>query len=444
MKAVIYARVSSREQEQEGYSIPAQLKLLREYAHKSDFTIVYEFVDIETAKTTGRKHFGEMVKFLKKSPDCCTVLVEKTDRLYRNLQDAAAFEELGFEIHCVKTGMVISKNARPQTKFAHDIELAQARFYSGNLREEVLKGMREKAEQGIFPGHAPFGYLNNRVTRAIDVNSKTMPVVQRLFEMYASGNFSLSSLRIAIRKESGTQISRAYLETILKNRFYIRYFTWRGIEYKGKHEPIINLCLFNRVQAAFRNHNKPKYRKHDFPLAGLLRCAICGCTITMEMQKGKYVYCRCSHGHGKCELPYIPEPKMLDMLGEVMSNIYVPETIAKAIVNSIEADHQRVEAERQKQAAALKQQLAALRTRMDKTYEDKLDGRISEEFWGRKMNEWQEQERALQSAFESCSVPLKRARELSLERIVELAQRAESLYLTRNAEEKAEMLKNVL
>ena len=54
-KAVLYARVSSKDQEREGYSIPAQLKLLREYAARNEMAIVQEFVDVETAKTTGRK-----------------------------------------------------------------------------------------------------------------------------------------------------------------------------------------------------------------------------------------------------------------------------------------------------------------------------------------------------------------------------------------------------
>ena len=65
MKAVIYARVSSKDQEREGYSIPAQLKLLREYAQKNDFAIQQEFVDVETAKMAGRKSFGEMVPYLE-------------------------------------------------------------------------------------------------------------------------------------------------------------------------------------------------------------------------------------------------------------------------------------------------------------------------------------------------------------------------------------------
>jgi site-specific DNA recombinase len=70
MKSVVYARVSSKDQEREGFSIPAQLKLLREYAQKQGFEIVHEFLDVETAKTTGRKQFSEMLKFFRRSPNC--------------------------------------------------------------------------------------------------------------------------------------------------------------------------------------------------------------------------------------------------------------------------------------------------------------------------------------------------------------------------------------
>ena len=73
--AVIYARVSSKDQEREGYSIPAQLKLLREYARTHEFEIVHEFVDVETAKITGRKQFGEMVRFFRENASCRVAIV---------------------------------------------------------------------------------------------------------------------------------------------------------------------------------------------------------------------------------------------------------------------------------------------------------------------------------------------------------------------------------
>ena len=78
---VIYARVSSKEQEKEGFSIPAQLKLLKEYSTANGFTVVQEYIDVETAKQTGRAAFGEMVAYLKAHPSVRVMLVEKTDRL---------------------------------------------------------------------------------------------------------------------------------------------------------------------------------------------------------------------------------------------------------------------------------------------------------------------------------------------------------------------------
>ena len=208
--AVLYARVSSREQEQEGYSIPAQLKLLRDYASRNGFRIEREFLDIETAKTTGRKSFSEMVEFLKRSRNCRTVLVEKTDRLYRNFRDAVTLEDLETEIHFIKENQILSKNSRSQDKLAHGLHLLIARNYVENLREEVIKGMREKAEQGIYPGRAPFGYRNNREKRSIEIHPENSPVVKFIFEHYATGQYSLITLRNAVREELGKTIARSY------------------------------------------------------------------------------------------------------------------------------------------------------------------------------------------------------------------------------------------
>ncbi len=448
MNAVIYARVSSREQEREGYSIPAQRKLLSEYARKTGLNVDGEFIDVESAKNPGRKHFGEMLNVLRTDSETRVVLVEKTDRLYRNRTDSLAFEELietkDVEIHLVKENRVISKNSRSQDKFMHDIHVAVAKNYSENLREEVKKGMREKAEQGMYPGRAPFGYKNDSATRSLRLDPEKAAALRRLFELYATGDYSLTSLRKKILEEMGVRLCRAYLETILKNRFYIGYFTWAGITYKGTYEPLIDGALFERVQRVFSNHNKPKYRKHEFAFAGLLRCAHDGCTVTTELQKKKYVYYRCSHGRGKCVLPYMQEAKISDQLGELLKAITVPEHVALAIVNSIEHDQGSAEAERLRRLSDAQQRLSALRTRMDRMYDDKLDGKIDEEFWTRKMADWRSEEQALQSAVDSLNRPIPENRALTVQRIFELANRAHFLYLTRNHTERGRLLKSVL
>ena len=446
--AVSYARVSSREQEREGYSIPAQRKLLAEYARGRVFQIEQEFIDVESAKNPGRKEFSAMLRWLETHRTCRVVLVEKTDRLYRNRTDALAFENLieqhGVEIHLVKEGRVIGKESRSQDKFMHDIHVAVAKHYVENLKEEVKKGMREKAEQGLYPGRAPLGYRNNPAARTVEVHTEKAPILQRIFELYASGNHSLMTLRKAIYAETGLKINRSYLEVVLKNPFYIGRFIWRGVEYKGTHSPLVSLEIFQRVKEVFAGHHKPKYRKHNFAFAGLLRCAHDGCTVTTERQKGKYVYYRCSQGRGKCPLPYMREEFVSDQLGELLKNIYVPERIAHKIVGSLRASHERTERQKQEQATAVQQRLATLRTRMDQIYEDKLDGKISEVLWKRKQAEYREQELALETVLASLNSPIEQNNALTIERVFELANRSYSLYLARNATERGNLLKSVL
>jgi site-specific DNA recombinase len=254
--AVIYARVSSREQEQEGYSIPAQLKVLKDYAFRNGLRVEREFVDIETAKTTGRKGFGEMVDSLKRSGKCRTILVEKTDRLYRNFRDAVTLEELDIEIHLVKENEIISKDSKSYSKFVHGIRVLMAKNYSDNLREEVKKGMAEKAEQGIFPGHAPFGFINDRTERNIKIHPDEAPVVTRMYELYATGHVSLADLRVIIRRDYGKTFAKGYIHKMLQNPFYVGYFEWSGITYRGNHETFITNDLFQRVQRALQQHNR--------------------------------------------------------------------------------------------------------------------------------------------------------------------------------------------
>ena len=100
-----------------------------------------------------------------------------------------------------------------------------------NLRDEVKKGMREKAEQGIYPGRAPYGHRNNRLTRSIDIDEAKAPIIKRAFELYATGRESLTTLRKTILANHGLRISRAYLETILKNPFLYRAvcLAWRDL-----------------------------------------------------------------------------------------------------------------------------------------------------------------------------------------------------------------------
>ena len=106
------------------------------------------------------------------------------------------------------------------------------------------------------------------------------------------------------------KLAKGYLERLLKNPFYKGQFIWEDKLYSGTQTPLVSAELFDRVQAVFRGRNKPKYRKHDFAFAGLLRCAYDNCMVTAEIQKNRYTYYRCTGFRGKCALPYFREDEL--------------------------------------------------------------------------------------------------------------------------------------
>jgi site-specific DNA recombinase len=112
-QAVLYGRVSSKEQEREGYSIPAQRRLLRSYAQRHDCPVVREFVDVETAEQSGRTQLGRMVRLLQEHAQVRILLCEKTDRLYRNFKDYVTIDELDVTLIFVKEGSVLNRQSLP-------------------------------------------------------------------------------------------------------------------------------------------------------------------------------------------------------------------------------------------------------------------------------------------------------------------------------------------
>ena len=201
IKAVIYARVSSEEQKKEGFSIPAQLDLLRSFAKQHNIDVVREFEEAETAKQAGRHQFNEMLKFLKKSKDVKTVLCEKTDRLYRNFTDYVDLDvdTTGYTVYLVKEGVVLSPLSTSHEKFVHGLKVLLSKNFIDNLREETQKGRLKKASEGYFIGQVPYGYkkLDPRTTV---IDEEKAPFVRRAFELYATG-ISLERVKEQLHEE---------------------------------------------------------------------------------------------------------------------------------------------------------------------------------------------------------------------------------------------------
>ncbi len=448
MKCVIYARVSSKEQEREGFSIPAQIKLLKRYASDNRIRILEEFQDVETAKQAGRAQFGKMLAFLKKQPDCGAILVEKTDRLYRNIKDWVALDELDLELHFVKEGQVLTKDSRSTDKFMHGIRVLMAKNYCDNLSEEVKKGLSEKAAQGKWPHRAPVGYVNDKVNHTIVPDPKKANLIKELFSKYATGNWSLEQLA-ALAKTSGLfsrnsqVINKAGIHRVLKNPIYYGEFIWKGKRYSGSHEAIIGKRLFNDVQAVLSGGRTPTPSSNSFAFSGLVKCGLCGCAMTAEIKKGKYVYYHCTGYRGKCGNTYVRQEALDELFADALAQIRIGTDVVEDIKSALKSSKKDQLAHREQSTKALRGRQTRLQKLIDNAYEDKLDGSITTDLWTRKSTEWQDElitVRQELAALEHASLSYF---ETGV-RILELANSAYDSYLGRDATDKAQLLRKIL
>lgn len=448
MNCVIYARVSSKEQDRGGFSIPAQLELLNDYAKKNNLIVAKVFTEAETAKKAGRTAFEEMIKYIK-THNIQALLFEKTDRCYRNFKDYVTLDELqqkGLEIHLVKENTILSINSNSHEKFIHGIKVLMAKNYCDNLSEEVKKGRLKKANMGYYPSKAPVGYKNSKNSEGIgiiEIDENKAPFVTRAFQLYATGAFSIDELRKKLFSEGFNHklkpYSKAKLLTILKDIIYIGKFKFSGIVYDGKHTPIIDIILFNQVQKMFNND---KSRQHDieFPYTGLIKCGHCGCLLTAELKKGKYIYYHCTGKRGgNCKKDYVREEEIDTVLIELVKSIKPPDGLTDKIRKAIKEMQGHKEEFDDSSIESITKQIKALSKRIDSIYIDKLDGKITEEFWEEKNNEWHAQKTDLINKLQQLNTTSKTFYEGS-NLLLNFCELVPEAFLKANAKQKKQIL----
>jgi len=358
-RAVIYCRVSTQEQRDEGFSIEAQLSSLTTYAHAKGIQIIDVITESETAKSSGRPGFTKILELLR-SRQVNAVIVEKTDRLYRNLRDRVLLDDLAPEIHLVKENVILSPTSKSHEKFMHDIKLVVAKNYIDNLREETIKGMSEKAKAGLWPSHAPTGYQNisdgsrRIITPVPDVATK----IEHIFRLYSSGDYSLEALaleakRIGLLTRAKKPYGKTGIQALLRNPLYAGIVRWNGIDHQGVHQPIISQALWLQCMAVMEGRNPTKVsrtKSKEFTYRGLIRCGDCGSLMspyTVKKATGReFTYYACPGTKGCRRINYREEwisEQFAEMLKDLHLSGIALDLLRKALRGSFETIHQEDE-----------------------------------------------------------------------------------------------------
>lgn len=447
---VIYARVSSKEQEREGYSIPAQIEILTKYAQKQNFKIIEQFIDVETAKKSGRTNFVKMLSFLKKHKDVKTVLVEKTDRLYRNLPDYVTIDGLNLDLHFVKEGVILNNDSHSSEKFMHLIKVGMAKQYIDNLSEEVKKGIKEKCKEGYYPAKAPVGYKNitgDNGKKIIVPDPATAPYIKQCFEHYLSGLYSFKTLSKKLSDDgfliNGKPCRKTNVEIILSNPIYYGDFIHKGIQYSGKHEPIITRELFVAVQEKKHLSGSPRIVVHNFPYTNLIKCSKCGCFLTAEIKKGKYIYYHCTGNKGgTCKRSYIRQEIIENAIADILQKLYITPADILRVKDTVKELLQLTGEYDENKINTYNSTILKLKNRLNKLYIDRIDGNIDDEFYKENQKTWQSE---LEKAQIGLNAILKNNRYFieDVGRVLELCKNASNMFLKANNEEKRKLI-NIL
>ena len=122
----------------------------------------------------------------------------------------------------------------------------------------------QKARNGGTPGRAPLGYLNvrhienGRELRTVEIDPERAPLIAWAFEAYATGNWTVRKLVAELNDRGLTTLTTAarpskplsdsQLHNILRHPYYTGVVRYRGAIYPGKHDPLVDIQTWQRVQ----------------------------------------------------------------------------------------------------------------------------------------------------------------------------------------------------
>lgn len=382
IRAVAYARVSTREQAENATSIPAQLEAIRHYCKQKGWILVNEFIDAgRSAKTDDRPEFQHMIALAKKNNrGFDAIVIHKFDRFSRSRDDHVIYKSL-----LKKIGVNVysaTEQTDPDTPHGFLIEgilEVISEFYSLNLRKEVFKGMKENTKMGFRNGGvAPYGYKRSSVSIA-DGGTKTIlvlgpeeevNVVKRIFHLYVYEGYGAKKIASTLNEEgipSATGGKWAYtsIRTILHNEAYVGDMIWNKYDYnngkrmkpesewivnKDAHPGIVSRETFDlvKIKSAERSPRSKPFipGKSPYILKGLLKCPKCNANMVSSQSGGKtksglsrkYYVCGTYLRKGKHACDYISynKEKIESVVKEVLLKEFTMMCLPNSLINEIE------------------------------------------------------------------------------------------------------------
>ncbi len=451
--AAVYARVSSDRQDVD-LSVAAQLRALRDYAERNGFVIVHEYVDeAESGRVADRPQFRKMIEAGSSAlAPFNVILVWKFSRFTRKREHAVAFKSMLRKKGIRVVSITEHADDTPTGKLMEAIIESVDEFYSENLAQEVVRGMREAASRGFWVAPvAPYGYRKVHVQDGakkrpvLELDPPLDAVVRRIFTMALSGTSILDITKAlnadGVSSPDGKRWMKTTVHRILGNEAYTGTLVW-GTTAKDNTPPvrvddaflaIVSPQEFKKVQRLLKSKapkvTHPRRTASPYLLSGILTCQSCGKALSAaEAKGGRYTYYVChsllKRGSGTCSTPRLNAKHFERLIVDQIRQHILTESNMRDLVKMVNEEMDSVIREQQERVEAADAELADIRRRMDRLWElvEKTD-LTTEEILPRIRHHLENQERLEQAADEARSIlALRRASVQDVERIAAYAR----------------------
>ena len=424
MKAINVARVSTEEQKEANNSLPAQEERIKSYCSKKSFDIIKTYSFEESAYKTKRDEFDTIVEHIQEvsKKGKIAVCFDKVDRFSRGsvfdkrvglLYEMALADMI--ELHFVSDGQVINNQMSAVEKFQFGMSLGLAKYYSDAIGDNVKRAFEQKRRNGEWTGGVRLGYLNvhldqeKRLRKDIIIDPERGHLVQKMFELYATGSYSLETVRIKItelglRSLKGFKLSKSCIENMLKDSFYCGVAISKKYgPYAHKYPRLIDRELFDKCQEIrLKRRNTPyKAKSRDFLFNGLLKCQNCGCLYSPEYHKkpsGKeYNLYSCTNSKKICKRVYVNELELLKPVYEVLDRFAsITEEAQNELVDELRKNTETEVVFHKAQINRIRTDYDKLKAKQNRLLEAFLDQSITKDIYDKKHEEYQDQIQTLE------------------------------------------------
>ena len=396
--AALYARVSSDRQDVD-LSVAAQLRALRDYAQRNGYLVAREYVDeAESGRIADRPQFSRMLdEASKPEAPFKEILVWKFSRFTRKREHAVAFKSMLRRRGVRVVSITEQADDTPTGKLLEAIIESVDEFYSENLAQEVVRGMREAALRGFWmTTYAPYGYKRVYVQDGIkkrpklELNPPADAVVKRVFDMVLQGKSILDVTKTlnaeGIPTTNGKKWLKTTIHTMLDHEAYTGTLVWGAkakdgappVRVEDAHPAIVSKRDFQKARKllASRAPKKMNPRRASSPylLSGLVKCETCGKAMTAaEAKSGRYTYYIChsllKRGKGTCETPRLNAKSFEKLIvSEIRENVLTESNI-RDLVKLLDEEMDGVAREQRERLETIDEELEDVKKRLGRIWQ---------------------------------------------------------------------------